>query len=118
MADPAVQNEIVNEVINVQDDSEDDIELVGEYDGACDSNNDVEIVITANDKSNGGPQLGEFMGTNLSPTEELVYDRQIRLWGIDAQQRMISSKILLLGKNGIQEEAMKNMILAGKLDLP
>ncbi|GIX61943.1 SUMO-1-activating enzyme E1A, putative [Babesia caballi] len=49
----------------------------------------------------------------LSNEDALLYDRQIRLWGIEAQQRMMDARVLFLGKNGIQEEAMKNLVLAG-----
>ncbi|EKX74405.1 conserved hypothetical protein [Theileria equi strain WA] len=49
----------------------------------------------------------------LTSTEEQVYDRQIRLWGLKAQERIMKSHVLFLGKNGIQEEAMKNLLLAG-----
>ncbi|CDR96221.1 SUMO-1-ACTIVATING ENZYME E1A, putative [Babesia bigemina] len=52
-------------------------------------------------------------GSSLSNQDALLYDRQIRLWGIEAQQRMMSAQVLFLGKNGIQEEAMKNLVLSG-----
>lgn len=29
------------------------------------------------------------------------YDRQIRLWGVDAQKRMSGSKVLFSGINGV-----------------
>ncbi|CAM9195434.1 unnamed protein product [Choristocarpus tenellus] len=41
------------------------------------------------------------------------YDRQIRLWGLDAQQRMSGSRVLISGLNGVTAEACKNLILAG-----
>ncbi|GFE52686.1 SUMO-activating enzyme [Babesia ovis] len=51
--------------------------------------------------------------TTLSNQDAMLYDRQIRLWGIEAQQKLMNSRVLFLGKNGIQEEAIKNLILAG-----
>lgn len=55
----------------------------------------------------------EGAGCTLSNQEEQLYDRQIRLWGIEVQQRMMKARLLFLGKNGIHEETIKNLILAG-----
>ncbi|CAM9995952.1 unnamed protein product [Scytosiphon promiscuus] len=41
------------------------------------------------------------------------YDRQIRLWGVEAQQRMSGSKVLFSGINGVTAEGCKNLLLAG-----
>ncbi|KAK1936903.1 hypothetical protein X943_003628 [Babesia divergens] len=49
----------------------------------------------------------------LSHQEEQLYDRQIRLWGVEVQQRIMNARVLFLGKNGIQEEAIKNLVLTG-----
>ncbi|XP_955514.1 uncharacterized protein TA18460 [Theileria annulata] len=49
----------------------------------------------------------------LSESEQLIYDRQIRLWGIKAQKIIMNSRILFIGKNGILEESMKNLLLSG-----
>jgi molybdopterin/thiamine biosynthesis adenylyltransferase len=49
----------------------------------------------------------------LSKTERDVYDRQIRLWGVDAQSKMTSSKLLVIGMTGLAAEVCKNLILAG-----
>jgi molybdopterin/thiamine biosynthesis adenylyltransferase len=38
---------------------------------------------------------------------------QIRLWGVEAQQRMQQSKTLICGLRGVHIEAAKNLILAG-----
>ncbi len=40
-------------------------------------------------------------------------DRQIRLWGIEAQNRLSSSKILFSGMTGAAAETAKNLVLAG-----
>jgi ubiquitin-like 1-activating enzyme E1 A len=59
-----------------------------------------------------------------------LYDRQIRLWGLEAQQRytyqsflllqgdailprMRNAKILVVGLRGIATEVIKNIVLAG-----
>mmetsp|Transcript_8334 Transcript_8334/g.17400 ORF Transcript_8334/g.17400 Transcript_8334/m.17400 type:complete len:375 (-) Transcript_8334:262-1386(-) len=42
-----------------------------------------------------------------------VYDRQIRLWGIDAQQRMSKARVLYIRLSGVTCEIMKNLVLAG-----
>lgn len=45
--------------------------------------------------------------------EEKIYDRQIRLWGIVAQNRMINSTVLVIGLSGINIETCKNLVLSG-----
>lgn len=49
----------------------------------------------------------------LSKEEAELYDRQIRLWGHDSQQRITNAKILVLGFGGLASEIAKNMVLAG-----
>ena len=52
--------------------------------------------------------------TSLSLQESEVYDRQIRLWGIEAQQRLQSSRVLLAGTFSTSSaEISKNLVLAG-----
>ena len=34
------------------------------------------------------------------------YDRQIRLWGVDAQKRMSCSKVLFSGINGVSKQLL------------
>lgn len=48
-----------------------------------------------------------------APTESDVYDRQIRLWGADAQSKMSSAKVLYINTTGISSEILKNLVLAG-----
>ena len=40
----------------------------------------------------------------LSKQESALYDRQIRLWGVAAQQRMRDSKILIVGMTALAAE--------------
>ncbi|CAJ1375651.1 unnamed protein product [Effrenium voratum] len=42
-----------------------------------------------------------------------VYDRQLRLWGVQAQQRLLNAKVLVWGLEGSNVEACKNLVLAG-----
>lgn len=42
-----------------------------------------------------------------------LYDRQIRVWGIEAQARMNSSRVLICGMKGLHAEVAKNLVLAG-----
>ncbi|XP_050422077.1 SUMO-activating enzyme subunit 1 [Adelges cooleyi] len=49
----------------------------------------------------------------LTADERKVYDRQIRLWGYDAQKKLRTSKVLLIGLQGLGAEIAKNLILSG-----
>jgi len=52
--------------------------------------------------------------SGISEDEARLYDRQLRLWGVEAQNRMRSSHILLCGQfRGISTEVAKNIVLAG-----
>lgn len=50
---------------------------------------------------------------DLSEAETELYDRQIRLWGLESQKRLRTSRILIAGMNGLGAEIAKNLILAG-----
>ncbi|XP_074075283.1 SUMO-activating enzyme subunit 1 [Macrotis lagotis] len=54
----------------------------------------------------------EEVGT-ISEEEAAQYDRQIRLWGLEAQKRLRASRVLLVGMKGLGAEVAKNLILAG-----
>lgn len=49
----------------------------------------------------------------LTDAEAELYDRQIRLWGLESQKRLRFAKVLLIGLNGLGAEIAKNIILAG-----
>src|SRR4051812_15345324 len=49
----------------------------------------------------------------LSSEEQAVYDRQLRVWGIEAQQRIRTSHILLIHLTPLAVEIVKNLVLAG-----
>ncbi|KAJ3300385.1 SUMO-activating enzyme subunit 1 [Borealophlyctis nickersoniae] len=69
-------------------------------------------------KLRGGPsamkvQLSADTVGSITKEEVDLYDRQIRLWGLEAQQRMRNAKILVAGVNGLSNEVCKNVVLAG-----
>lgn len=49
----------------------------------------------------------------LSADEIALYDRQIRLWGAKAQERIRSANILLISLRALGSEIAKNLTLAG-----
>ncbi|KAI9573546.1 hypothetical protein HD554DRAFT_2056919 [Boletus coccyginus] len=49
----------------------------------------------------------------ITEDEAAVYDRQIRLWGLEAQQRMRNATLLIIRLRGTATEAIKNIVLAG-----
>ncbi|TPX37285.1 hypothetical protein SeMB42_g06960 [Synchytrium endobioticum] len=63
---------------------------------------------------NASPAISnDVQHVELSQDDVALYDRQIRLWGMEAQQRMRNSKILIGGLTGITTEVCKNLVLAG-----
>lgn len=55
----------------------------------------------------------EANGVELTEQEAELYDRQIRLWGLDSQKRLRAARILIAGMNGLGAEIAKNIILSG-----
>ena len=49
----------------------------------------------------------------LTEEQAAVYDRQLRVWGVEAQRRMGQSKFFVAGLTGLASEACKNIVLAG-----
>lgn len=52
-------------------------------------------------------------GPDLSADDIELYDRQIRLWGVQAQQKIRGAQVLLIGLRGLGNEVAKNLVLAG-----
>lgn len=50
---------------------------------------------------------------SMSADEIALYDRQIRLWGMQAQERIRNANILLIGLKALGTEIAKNLVLAG-----
>ncbi|CAN8325828.1 unnamed protein product [Cochlearia groenlandica] len=52
-------------------------------------------------------------GEELTEQETALYDRQIRVWGADAQRRLTKAHIFVCGIKGTVAEFCKNIVLAG-----
>ncbi|CAG8437180.1 10665_t:CDS:2 [Ambispora gerdemannii] len=63
--------------------------------------------------SNVNAENSSVQNAVITEDEAAIYDRQIRLWGLEAQQRMLNSKILMVGMRGLSNEVCKNLVLAG-----
>ena len=53
------------------------------------------------------------MAEKLTEEEKARYDRQIRVWGAEAQNRLQNAKVLVIGLSGLHAELVKNIVLAG-----
>ncbi|KAG8830128.1 hypothetical protein FRC18_008601 [Serendipita sp. 400] len=53
------------------------------------------------------------MSAAITEDEAALYDRQIRLWGLEAQQKMRNATVLVIRLRGVATEAIKNIVLAG-----
>jgi len=53
-----------------------------------------------------------LLNTNSSD-EIALYDRQIRLWGMQAQEKIRNANILLINVKALGNEIAKNLVLAG-----
>ena len=49
----------------------------------------------------------------ISSDEIALYDRQIRLWGVKAQEMIRNANILIIGMKALGNEIAKNLVLAG-----
>ncbi|VDO92037.1 unnamed protein product [Soboliphyme baturini] len=49
----------------------------------------------------------------ITADEFRLYDRQIRLWGLDTQRKIRESSVLVCGLSGLGAEVAKNLMLAG-----
>ncbi|KAL4857355.1 SUMO-activating enzyme subunit 1B-2 [Chlorella vulgaris] len=49
----------------------------------------------------------------LSEQEAAIYDRQLRVWGVETQRRLSGAKVLIAGCGGLAAEVAKNVVLAG-----
>ncbi|EON98052.1 putative sumo activating enzyme protein [Phaeoacremonium minimum UCRPA7] len=52
-------------------------------------------------------------GNDISADEIELYDRQIRLWGMQAQQKIRNANVLLITMKALANEIAKNLVLAG-----
>jgi ubiquitin-like 1-activating enzyme E1 A len=49
----------------------------------------------------------------VTADEIALYDRQIRLWGVKAQEKIRTANILLVSIKALANEIAKNLVLAG-----
>lgn len=49
----------------------------------------------------------------ITEDEAKLYDRQIRLWGVQAQKQLRRANVALFGLNGTGSEIAKNVVLSG-----
>lgn len=49
----------------------------------------------------------------MQAVDEAKYDRQLRLWGLNGQQRLQNSHILLVNADATGSETLKNLVLPG-----
>ncbi|RSH90782.1 hypothetical protein EHS25_009957 [Saitozyma podzolica] len=63
--------------------------------------------------SNDLDASADLRNGQITEDEASLYDRQIRLWGLEAQNRMRSSSVLLLSLRSLAHETIKNLVLAG-----
>ena len=55
----------------------------------------------------------ESTTNGISADEIALYDRQIRLWGVAAQERLRRSRTLVVSCSALADEVVKNLVLAG-----
>ncbi|KAK3399256.1 hypothetical protein B0T20DRAFT_195675 [Sordaria brevicollis] len=64
-------------------------------------------------EGNGSAQEASHSAAGISADEIALYDRQIRLWGMKAQEKIRSANILLITMKALANEIAKNLVLAG-----
>eukprot|EP00891_Asterochloris_glomerata_P009482 jgi/Astpho2/9482/Aster-x1580 len=50
---------------------------------------------------------------DLTEAAAKVYDRQLRVWGVEVQKRLNAARVLIVGCSGLAAEVAKNIALAG-----
>jgi ubiquitin-like 1-activating enzyme E1 A len=71
------------------------------------------MVDTTPHTTNGASTETTFVAPGLSADDFALYDRQIRLWGAQAQERIRNAHILLVSLRALGTEIAKNLTLAG-----
>ncbi|CAG9463103.1 unnamed protein product [Pedinophyceae sp. YPF-701] len=61
----------------------------------------------------GAPAARLGTMATLTREQEDLYDRQLGVWGVEAQKKMSASKVMLVGTDGLTAEVAKNITLAG-----
>ncbi|KAK4192082.1 DNA damage tolerance protein RHC31 [Podospora australis] len=65
------------------------------------------------DNKTNGSHAGLAPSNGISADEIALYDRQIRLWGMKAQENIRNANILLITMKALAGEIAKNLVLAG-----
>ncbi|KAI1144172.1 hypothetical protein F5Y05DRAFT_363878 [Hypoxylon sp. FL0543] len=63
--------------------------------------------------SGTGQEASAANGNGLSADDIALYDRQLRLWGMEAQQKIQSANIVIITMKALANEIAKNLVLAG-----
>ncbi|KAI0835569.1 hypothetical protein F5Y06DRAFT_121936 [Hypoxylon sp. FL0890] len=63
--------------------------------------------------SSAGQPANPANGNGLSADDIALYDRQLRLWGMEAQQKIQSANIVIITMKALANEIAKNLVLAG-----
>lgn len=58
-------------------------------------------------------EMADAAPAALSATEAVIYDRQLRLWGVEGQMRLRVAHALVVGMGALGAEIAKNLVLAG-----
>ncbi|KAL9618568.1 MAG: hypothetical protein Q9160_006752 [Pyrenula sp. 1 TL-2023] len=77
---------------------------------STDTSSTMAPIVDANTMVNGSNGLTQEA---ITADEIALYDRQIRLWGVKAQEKLRSARILLVGMKALATEIAKNLVLAG-----
>ncbi|CAK7263435.1 E1 ubiquitin-activating protein aos1 [Sporothrix epigloea] len=82
---------------------------------AATASNDIEPVEADKPLTNAADNLPFVTGARagMSEDEIALYDRQIRLWGMRAQEKLRSANVLLVTARALGNEVGKNLVLAG-----
>ncbi|KAF2457237.1 hypothetical protein BDY21DRAFT_345312 [Lineolata rhizophorae] len=67
----------------------------------------------AHDMTSNTAQEQQLPGQHITADEIALYDRQIRLWGVKAQEQIRTANILLVSIKALASEVAKNLVLAG-----
>ncbi|KAF2004523.1 hypothetical protein P154DRAFT_519390 [Amniculicola lignicola CBS 123094] len=67
----------------------------------------------AEDDAAGQTGAAIAQADTISAEEIALYDRQIRLWGVQAQEKIRTANILLVSIKALANEVAKNLVLAG-----
>ena len=61
--------------------------------------------------------MTEANASVLSDDQRAVYDRQLRVWGLETQHRLSAARVLLIGTDGLSAEVKldHNAVLVGPL---